>query len=723
MRWGAITRLILLCLLIFSGPVSAETRALLVGVSDYDDTLGIADLKGPGNDVRLLQKVLSGRGVQDISILADGVDGAARPTRNAILDALAGLAENAAKGDFIYIHLSGHGTRQKDQNGDETDGLDELFLPADTGRAQTGTGIIPNAIIDDEIGAAVQAIRLTGADVWLVMDSCFSGSGLRGTAPGTATRFVDPAVLGVKIKAVGLAETQVEETDQTEPEGAILAFYSARSTEVAHEVNMAEQGAPEQWYGLFSAKLAARLENGESASFRQLFQSVLRDMNDTSLPGGARMQTPIWEGSLIDAAVFGGTKSAGIRRFAVSGDEISAGKLHGMNAGTLVGLVANAADDPEAIIGHAQTESAGATHSILRPVATDCVPKTTGLCERFGALQDDAHFAQIIAHPADQNLRISWPHDLRSGEKLAAGSDTVMALHEAAQKVSARQSFTVELTETEFTVEAIWDGQSLWLGPSAIEGNSPVGLAWVPGAGELAHLLERIAKAEILAQTLVAVAGSGSILFPSPIEVLSALNPSKIGDLAEPGAGISPATECRAAMSAVQSQQPVALSAGSELKQCDALAFSVRGKLDGSRDVNRIHIDAEYCIHAAYERIVGAKVAQQLGQDMTMCSDCPGGYSAGEERLFVITTESRANSEALNLVGLVENCTPAGTATRGASSSQALDYLTRVGQRPGTRSSGAGLGISNVWVEQFNWRILPRREAFIRLGRSPKTNN
>ena len=52
---------------------------------------------------------------------------------------------------------------------------------------------------------------------------------------------------------------------------------------------------------------------------------MLGDLNDDTVPGGARMQTPLWEGTLIDAAVFGGGDTVGLRRFAVTGDELFAG--------------------------------------------------------------------------------------------------------------------------------------------------------------------------------------------------------------------------------------------------------------------------------------------------------------------------------------------------------------------------------------------------------------
>ena len=70
----------LLVVLIFgiflSAPQRAvsETRALLIGVSDYDDSAGVADLKGPANDVRLLSTTLRNRGIDDLIVLADGVE-------------------------------------------------------------------------------------------------------------------------------------------------------------------------------------------------------------------------------------------------------------------------------------------------------------------------------------------------------------------------------------------------------------------------------------------------------------------------------------------------------------------------------------------------------------------------------------------------------------------------------------------------------------------------
>jgi len=87
----------LFVLLTPAGVVRAERHALLVGVSRY--ALFAADermqLSGPRNDVQLLRTLLEQRGFapQAVRVLADGVAGAAEPTRAAILSSLDQLIE------------------------------------------------------------------------------------------------------------------------------------------------------------------------------------------------------------------------------------------------------------------------------------------------------------------------------------------------------------------------------------------------------------------------------------------------------------------------------------------------------------------------------------------------------------------------------------------------------------------------------------------------------
>ena len=121
--------IVLLSLLVFTLPTLAgEYYALLVGVSDYDNP-AIQPLNGPKNDVKLMQQVLLKKGFEkkNIKILADGVT--IKPTRHNILTALTDLTKTVGKGDFVYIHFSGHGSQQpaQEKSLDEPDGYDEIF--------------------------------------------------------------------------------------------------------------------------------------------------------------------------------------------------------------------------------------------------------------------------------------------------------------------------------------------------------------------------------------------------------------------------------------------------------------------------------------------------------------------------------------------------------------------------------------------------------------------
>ena len=91
------------------------------------------------------------------------------------------LPARSQRDDFVYLHLSGHGAQQPQAKaGNETDGLDEIFLPRDIDKWVNRDKGVPNALMDDEIGAALDAIRDKGAFIWAVFDCCHSGTATRG---------------------------------------------------------------------------------------------------------------------------------------------------------------------------------------------------------------------------------------------------------------------------------------------------------------------------------------------------------------------------------------------------------------------------------------------------------------------------------------------------------------------------------------------------------------
>src|SRR5690606_27438018 len=147
-----------------------------------------------------------------------------------------------------------------DRDRDETDGLDEGFLAIDAPPGPAGSGVIVNSLLDDEIGRAVGALRAPGADRYVVFVRWHSAAAFTGGAAGSAPRHAGPTVSGLDVLHYAMPEPQADLTLKGDLSGRYLAFYAARSAEAAHEINLAEAEGGEAWFGLFSARLAARLE-------------------------------------------------------------------------------------------------------------------------------------------------------------------------------------------------------------------------------------------------------------------------------------------------------------------------------------------------------------------------------------------------------------------------------------------------------------------------------
>ncbi|MBB4120277.1 caspase family protein [Martelella radicis] len=718
-------RLCLLAFVLGASAAHAESRALIIGVAGYDDP-NIPDLLGPTNDALLMRDVLATSGFSDITLLGDMNEADGRPTRAVILDGFSGLAARARQGDQVYIHLSGHGSRQLDPEGDETDGLDEIFLPADTAIAEAGSGLVPNAITDDEIGSLLAEIQSTGADVFFVMDSCHSGSGTRAFARGVADRQVSPALLGIDLAAaraggsVRSVDSGPDAVGQAEGSGRLIAFYATRSNDVAREVDMSNGTVADdsEWFGLFTAAIASRLESGQTLTYRQLFQSVLSELNSGSGFGMGAVQTPLWEGDMIDEPVFGKEGRAGPTRFLVDGDAVDAGRLHGLEEGTLLALVADISDPQDAVLGYAQVEAVEPRRAFLRPVADDCVPEAGTLCAFAGGLPEAARFAQVELSPVTLTIAFSPVFDAETGQPLSPDAPESGMVAAALEDASARTGIGAEFPAEIFDVQIALSQNTLWFGPAATIDGAPAGLAFGLAEDEprLVQLLGRVLRAERLARTLDALGEEASPFNPSPVAVDVERNASPIEALSKPGARVDPRRECQAALRSMRETGFAPLQGMDDLKQCDLLRFRAAGERDGQRDVNRIHIDAQYCVNVDYELVEGDQALRDLGDPMVMCSDCPGPvpYSAGYERLYVLVSELEENAEALNLSGVLENCT-GREGTRSAAASALSGVLEDAARRGRTRGSmGLGGALSDVWVDRYAWRVLPRASVFAR---------
>lgn len=124
------------------------------------------ELDGCVNDANNWAALLRNHGFA-VGTLLDG-----QAKRAAIMSAISTIVASTGPGDVAVITFSGHGTWVPDKDGDEPDGRDEAFVPADV----TDDG--GNLILDDELHLFFSRITV-GATVVMIADCCHSGSNFR----------------------------------------------------------------------------------------------------------------------------------------------------------------------------------------------------------------------------------------------------------------------------------------------------------------------------------------------------------------------------------------------------------------------------------------------------------------------------------------------------------------------------------------------------------------
>ena len=143
-------------------------KAVLCGINNYQ---AITDLRGCINDVNnifdLLTQVYSFEPAQIHQLIDEQV------TKAAIQYEYNWLLNEAQAGDRLIFHFSGHGSYVPDDNGDETDGVDEITCLYDMDFYN------PESFMrDDEWQAMIQRIP-QDVNLTFILDNCHSGTGTR----------------------------------------------------------------------------------------------------------------------------------------------------------------------------------------------------------------------------------------------------------------------------------------------------------------------------------------------------------------------------------------------------------------------------------------------------------------------------------------------------------------------------------------------------------------
>ncbi|KAL9335508.1 hypothetical protein Peur_072689 [Populus x canadensis] len=149
--------------------VHGTKRAVICGVS-YKNTKN--ELKGSINDVVCMKHLLVNRfNFPESSIIVlteEETDPYRQPTKYNMRLALSWLVQGCQPGDSLVFHFSGHGSQQKDQNGDELDGYDETLCPTDFETQ--------GMMVDDEINEIIVKPLSHGVKLHAIIDACHSGT-------------------------------------------------------------------------------------------------------------------------------------------------------------------------------------------------------------------------------------------------------------------------------------------------------------------------------------------------------------------------------------------------------------------------------------------------------------------------------------------------------------------------------------------------------------------
>lgn len=168
----ALLTLILTCVL----PIEAKTRrAVVIGLGEQLDK-SWAKINGD-KDVPLIVSMLRANGFSDITTLTN-----AKATKAGIVNAFNSLINRSRKGDIVYVQFSGHGQMMTDMNGDETDGLDEAWIPYDAYLKYCAKDRGEKHLSDDEIAQYLTKLRSkigTNGAIAVVVDACHSGDSTR----------------------------------------------------------------------------------------------------------------------------------------------------------------------------------------------------------------------------------------------------------------------------------------------------------------------------------------------------------------------------------------------------------------------------------------------------------------------------------------------------------------------------------------------------------------
>lgn len=708
-----LTIVLLVASLLLPAAASAKQYALLVGVSSYPALQAGLQLRGPQNDVLLGKSILreAGFAAADIRILANGVKEAnGEPTKQSILNELDALAAKAQNGDYIYLQFGGHGSQQparKDKIPAETDNLDEIFLPVDVGQWDGSVGSVTNALRDDELGKKLNAIRAKGAFVWAVFDACHSGNITRGGSdPDTRERRADPSALGIPQALMDEAQAEAGHTrggppapesalgDTGKEGGKFVYFYAAQTTETTPETRFPEGEADKKFFGVFTYTLAQVIRDNPGISYRQAGERVLQLYAARNI-----RVTPLFEGSGLDAPVFGQKPGDVVRQWKVTqeagGLSVKAGFLQQFGVGSVLAVYPDSAAKSDAEpIGYLRADKVEVMQSRVSPLAWK------GKSATFEIPRDAV--ARLVSGNVTPGFRVALPPNVPKGSEFALAGKVIGKLQKSAGEglklewVAAGKPADVRLMLMDDRKQPGDRPQGvpqLWLVPSdgawirEGEGKTP-SIKLDKSEQELYSVLEAELQTIGKAVNLMRIANDDGLASGSKLVSRFFVTRAKDGKREEI---VAPAL-------------PVLLAG-------DKLQLELANAGYKPLDVTVLAIDANYGVALLYPQNANELNRIQPKDTLTI----PGtgqapiemdGKTSGPESIFVVAVEAEKGDAAVNLGYLEQPSLPSTRGVRGSDEQHAAEVedLFNSAAYGTTRGLGRAVAASRTTIKVFRYK-------------------
>jgi hypothetical protein len=258
-------------------------KALHIGVNfvdaaHYGSKFGI--LKGCHNDANDMAAITKSRGFTAAPPLLG-----AKATVGAVVAQIKDAAAKLKSGDIFVLTFSGHGFQVPDLNGDEPDGLDEVWALFDKG------------LVDDELYGVLASFR-PGVKVLVISDSCHSGSvvmlSVRGRVSAAEAVLGELGELDLDLRAKVLPDEVAAATFENNvqyysdiqrafPAGRTIALNASVLSLSACKDNQVALDGPLNGY--FTGRLKDVWANGNfSGTYRSFYSAILKLMPYSESP-------------------------------------------------------------------------------------------------------------------------------------------------------------------------------------------------------------------------------------------------------------------------------------------------------------------------------------------------------------------------------------------------------------------------------------------------------